>query len=146
MECGCWVDLGPLTLLCCDLRRRRTRAHPLADHNTSPHPSRSHPPWASRMGSNTVMYAPPPPMLAGSEYPATNAADFAPPPYVKKEPNSKPVYAPPPGPLPSISSPYSPLPGPPPAAHVRTSSHRQTLSGDFTNAGDFSGGFRPPPT
>ncbi|KAF7351572.1 hypothetical protein MSAN_01589700 [Mycena sanguinolenta] len=118
----------------------------------------------------------------GSEYPAANAVDFAPPPYVTEEPNSKPVYAPvrvlvfftsfsflvPPTSLLPFGSAslrmltprvaprpptaehllprIRPLLARPPAAHVRTSSHGQSLSGDFTNAGNFSCRFRPPPT
>ncbi|KAJ6479695.1 hypothetical protein C8R45DRAFT_1005811 [Mycena sanguinolenta] len=143
---GLILALVFLTLLCCGVQRRRAARASLSRPSYIAHPlplsSASRFPHGLQYGTGTppAMYTPPP-LAAGSEYPAANAAEFAPPPYVKEE--SKPVYAPPPGPPPGISSPYSPPPGPPPRAHVRTSSHG--LSGDFTNSGDFSGGFRPPP-
>ncbi|KAF7351576.1 hypothetical protein MSAN_01590100 [Mycena sanguinolenta] len=89
-----------LTRLCCGIQRFRAARSSLGWPQYIPSPlpltSSSHFPHGIQYDGRTppAMHAAPPSMAVGSECPVANAADFAPPPYVKEEPNSKPVYAP----------------------------------------------------
>ncbi|KAF8217570.1 hypothetical protein K438DRAFT_1952461 [Mycena galopus ATCC 62051] len=130
-----------LTLLCCGVQRRRQRQAALQRPYVPPMlplTSSSRFPHGMQYGTPPTSYGPPPgPAPPGTEYPSANAAEFAPPPYVKEDSSASKAYAPPPGPPPhgidSAYTPYSPPPGPPPRAHISF------------NSTDFNGGFRPPP-